>query len=229
MYKLKGEKVANLTVLERNGSDVKKNVLWLCRCDCGTKVVMVGNYLVKKKKGYFQCSNKVCNFNASQRNNAHGFRKARGTKKGDFYSRWCGMKNRCDNPNFKDYHVYGGRGIKYSKSWGSFLNFYEDMWGSFEDNLTLERIDSNGDYCKENCTWIPMSEQGKNTNRCIYATYKGKKLTLADIARDVGMGSSSFYRRYKYFKGNLDIVIKTKDEFHYKRKYDNDGKLVNMI
>jgi len=71
------------------------------------------------------------------------------------------MKQRCINPSNQSYHWYGGRGIKFQKSWSKYSNFLEDL-GICPDGLTLERIDPNGDYCKENCKWIPLKEQVKN-------------------------------------------------------------------
>jgi len=70
------------------------------------------------------------------------------------YGVWASMKKRCDNPNFFAYHDYGGRGINYQKSWATFQDFCNDMSEGYSEYLELDRIDVNGNYCKENCRWV---------------------------------------------------------------------------
>jgi hypothetical protein len=73
------------------------------------------------------------------------------------------MKTRCYNPNATHYEAYGGRGIKVSAEWlDSFQNFFADM-GPCPEGMSLDRIDVNGDYCKDNCRWTTMSVQAFNT------------------------------------------------------------------
>lgn len=80
------------------------------------------------------------------------------------YSIWLGMKYRCSNKKSGDFHNYGGRGISVCSEWAdSFLEFKK--WANsngYNDTLTIERINVNGNYCPENCTWIPHNEQYKN-------------------------------------------------------------------
>lgn len=70
------------------------------------------------------------------------------------------LKQRTTNPGNKNYKHYGGRGIKCE--WKSFDSFYKEMGDGYADNLTIDRIDNNGNYCKKNCRWIPQKEQLKN-------------------------------------------------------------------
>jgi hypothetical protein len=81
------------------------------------------------------------------------------------YRAWSNMKSRCDNPKASTFDKYGGRGIKYDTRWKKFSNFYEDMIDGYEDNLSLERINVNGDYTKENCKWVSVELQARNKRR----------------------------------------------------------------
>lgn len=77
------------------------------------------------------------------------------------YRSWNGMKNRCNNPKSKAYKNYGGRGITYDKKWEDFREFYKDM-GERPINTTLDRIDVDKGYYKENCRWATREEQQRN-------------------------------------------------------------------
>lgn len=100
--------------------------------------------------------------------------KTHGESKEKFYHIWSGMKSRCDNQNSIDYKNYGGRGITYNPKWKIYKGFKEDMWFKWiyakkkfgkKIKLSLERINVNGNYCFENCIFIPMSEQYKNKQK----------------------------------------------------------------
>lgn len=84
-----------------------------------------------------------------------------GLSKSRQYYIWRSMKQRIENPKRKDYPHYGGRGIKYDPAWAGFIPFWEDMSEGYADDLTLDRIDPNKDYCKENCRWVPMDDQAR--------------------------------------------------------------------
>lgn len=94
------------------------------------------------------------------------------------HSVWRDMRQRCKNPNDKAFANYGGRGISISPEWDVFETFWMDMKETWKPKLSLERKDVNGNYCKENCTWIPMSQQARNQRKTI--KYKDK------IALDMG-------------------------------------------
>lgn len=117
-----------------------------------------------------------------------------GTK---IYSRWDAMKARCLNKNSKFFKHYGGRGITICKEWLKFENFYKDM-GNCPQGKSLDRIDNNGNYYKENCRWATQEEQCNNMRKNHLLTYKNKTQTIAQWSRELGIGYSTIWSRIKY-------------------------------
>lgn len=110
-----------------------------------------------------------------------------------FYKIWVNMRTRCVSKKNHHYHNYGGRGIKIE--WESFEEFRDDMYKSYlehsdihtEKDTTIERIDSDRNYCKENCRWATRKEQGNNTRRNVVLEYKGEKLNLTQWSKKTGI------------------------------------------
>lgn len=108
------------------------------------------------------------------------------------------MKNRCNNPSFKHYDRYGGRGITYDPAWNDFKNFLKDMGEKPSRRHQLERVDNDKNYNKENCIWATRREQtrnrgGKRPTR-LYS-YDGKTMCIKDWAEEVGISASSMRKR----------------------------------
>lgn len=93
----------------------------------------------------------------TKHNHASGIAK----KESPTYKAWAGMKQRCTNSKAPNYSRYGGRGISYDPRWESFSNFLEDM-GVRPKGRSLDRIDNNGNYCKDNCRWATAKQQANN-------------------------------------------------------------------
>lgn len=122
-----------------------------------------------------------------------------------FYWIWNAMKNRCDNPKFKQFKDYGGRGINYCDEWRNFKNFEADMKNGYEYGLTLDRIDTDKNYCKENCKWSTHKEQNNNKRCCHWITYDGQTKTLSQWADLLGIKFGTM--RSRFYRGMTDKQI----------------------
>lgn len=120
------------------------------------------------------------------------------------------MLDRCNNPNSTAYKYYGARGIRVCAEWeDDFESFYKwAMSNGYADNLTIERNDVNKDYQPCNCTWIPFSEQAKNTRRCHYQIIDGKKLCLSEIAKQYKISYGTVRDRYSHGKRGKNLIYK---------------------
>lgn len=107
------------------------------------------------------------------------------------YKRYIWIKNRCNNLKSKDYKEYWWRWIKCE--WQTFEEFYKDMWESYKEWLTIDRIDNSWNYCKENCRWTTMKEQIKNRRNSIIINWK----TLMQIAQENKYSYQTAWRKYK--------------------------------
>lgn len=146
------------------------------------------------------------------------------------YNSWYGLKRRCDCPNQTGYERYGGRGISYDPKWETFEGFYEDMGDRPGDNYDLDRIDNNGNYCKENCRWVTHAENCKNRGgrrpTRLY-TFDGKTMCVADWAREIGISRASLQKRLKNgWPPELAFSPERRDGSHDKRvvQYEQPNK-----
>jgi hypothetical protein len=155
-----GNKYGRLTVLEDTGKRYNTTVIWKCQCDCGNDIEIRGDAIRSGNTKSCGCilKEKVAERNISRSTHGH-------SKRGNIsreYNSWANMKTRCYNPKNKDYHIYGGRGIKICERWlNSFDNFFIDM-GERPEGKTLDRIDSDGNYEPSNCKWSTPYEQRMN-------------------------------------------------------------------
>jgi hypothetical protein len=137
------------------------------------------------------------------------FTKTHGMSYTRIYGIWMGIKGRCNNPNSGDYHYYGGRGIAICERWeNSFEAFYSDMGENYRDNLTIDRINSNGNYEKDNCRWIPMSNQVFNRRNSIILEYGCCRRSLAQWARTRGMLARTLKSRIRNNWAMSDALFK---------------------
>lgn len=121
------------------------------------------------------------------------------------YEVWRDMIKRCYKPKTRDYQWYGARGINTCEEWRLFDNFWADM-GTRPPNLTLERKDNNGPYCKENCIWVDRLHQANNTRRNVMVEAFGKRQSITLWSRELDIKYASIRRALK--KGiTLEMLV----------------------
>ena len=121
------------------------------------------------------------------------------------YKSWQGIKDRCTNKNLSCYQNYGGRGISFDPSWEYFDNFLEDM-GICPPNMSIERIDNDGNYSKDNCRWASYEEQANNRRSSLYVEYNGKEDTLANWCRKLNLNYKSTWAALKKGKTLYELI-----------------------
>ena len=114
------------------------------------------------------------------------------------YNVWRSMLQRCYYKNNDNYKWYGGRGIRVCEEWSESVSAFAD-WAyanGYNDSLSIDRIDTDGDYCPENCRFVPMKDQARNRRKNATITCFGKTQTIAAWAEEIGVDSKALYRRY---------------------------------
>ena len=163
---------------------------WLCRCDCGKEKIILANSLRTGRTKSCGCLRSEM---LTERNYRHGFERTR------LHSIWRGMRQRCHNQNRPCYQYYGGRGIKICPEWNSFVVFRNwAMNNGYKDDLTIDRIDSNGSYGPSNCRWATRKEQADNRRCNIKITYNGETRTLTEWSQQLQMSASKIRDRIKH-------------------------------
>jgi hypothetical protein len=185
-----GRRFGSLLVCWPDGKNANAHILWLCVCDCGRLVHKFGTNLLSGKTV-------LCG------EGDHKKRAAKALNSSPEHRVWMGMVERCSNPNHNRYEYYGGRGIRVCDRWLNFENFYADMCPRpvGPRRMTIDRIDSNGNYEPGNCRWADYFEQARNqrpkrlnrNNRLI--TISGRTQTIAQWARAVGLSHAAFTAR----------------------------------
>ncbi len=127
---------------------------------------------------------------------------------------WVNMKTRCNNPKSTRYYLWGGRGISYDPKWETFKGFIEDMGSTYQEGLTLDRIDNNKGYSKENCRWATRKEQSYNRRTNIRFTFKNITQTLTEWAEVLNIKRSTLAQRIYVYKWSIERALTQEVEIH---------------
>jgi hypothetical protein len=178
-----GQVFGRWTVLSYHHTDKWGNAYWLCRCICGTEVVVAGHNLRRGHSRSCGCLNReIVKELAKEKFTTHGL------SEHPLYGVWGMMNDRCNNPDNKDYHNYGGRTVPivtcdrwHQDNPDGLQNFITDMYPTYKPGLTIERTENDSDYNAENCTWATMKEQSNNKRNTRFVAYQGKEITLTQL------------------------------------------------
>lgn len=196
---LTGTKFNYLTVVgfsHRKGA----HYYWDCTCQCGNKITTRQDSLKSSKT-------QSCGCLVAEKNGKH----LKSHKR--IYYIWEGMKSRCLYPKNASYKYYGGKGIRVCDEWLEFDNFYDwAIKNGYKKNLSIDRIDSGGDYCPSNCKWVTLSENSQKTGKeiPIIVTFPdGKRKKYRNVSvfcKEEALPRTSVYRNLKkgtHYKGYL--------------------------
>lgn len=197
---LTGKRYGMLTVIKYDGKG-----RWTVRCDCGNvKHMLTRNFKYGQNKG--------CGCQIGKVGGTHKMHDTR------IYAIWEAMKARCQNPHNKYYYNYGGRGIRLCEDWEKFEAFYEwAVKNGYEDSLTIDRIDSDGNYEPANCRWSTRKVQANNTRRNRYIKFKGEMKTMSEWADCLGISYDTMRWRLRNWSIEKALTEPIHEEFSRKR------------
>jgi len=193
------EKYGRLTIIkEVKGTRLRK---FLCKCECGNmKTIYLGHLLSGNTKSC-GCLKKDRNVKVFTK---HGLSKSR------LYCVWSSMKDRCYRKKSNAYKNYGARGISVCDEWLDFKPFTEwALSNGYQEDLTIERINNDGDYKPGNCTFVHLEKQSKNRRGLHSILFNGVTKTLSDWARSLNICHSSLRERLE--KWNIERALTTKN------------------
>lgn len=203
---LTGQKFNRLTVLRRDETSPTRHPKWICRCDCGKTCSVAGGNL---KNGHTKSCGCLNSEKVTARNKANA---THGDTKTRLYKSWVSMWNRCTNPRCASYCRYGGRGIKVCEEWKSYFKFREwalSVGYDYNANLTIDRIDPDGDYCPENCRFLTQQQQSATNRHAVRVTYNGKTQCLKEWAREYHVPYLTLYHRYRIAGWDFEKALTT--------------------
>lgn len=225
MKNIENTKIDYLNIGKFVGKTRSGKRLWECRCECGNEFIVDELYLSKKK--FHSCSK--CGYKKPWDNKE----KVASLR---LYHTWSGIKQRCLNPNANSYDNYGGRGIKICEEWLVFDNFRK--WAEengYDPNApaqecTLDRIDSNGNYCPENCRFASRKEQDNNKRSCVWITDdNGETHNLTQWGEILGIKRGTLYRRYLSGERGQDVLRKEDWRGKNKKKKYYEKEAIEII
>ena len=199
---LTGKHFGRLEVIKYIGLNKENRSLWLCQCECGNQTIVTGTRLrlgITKSCGCYKVDLAIrhCKDMAINKQSGYKRRKFADMPYDKHQKRlqniYAGIIKRCLNVQDKK---YGGRGITVCKEWQNFINFYNwAISNGYKDNLTIDRIDVNGNYEPSNCRWATQKQQQNNRRNNHYITFRGETHTLAEWAEICGINQYTLSTR----------------------------------
>lgn len=201
---LTGERFGRLTVVRFDHYSRTGQQYYECKCDCGNTKLVQASHLQSGNVSSCGCKNSTVTKMPFRH---HGLYKTR------IHNIWCGIFARCYNPNSPVYDRYGGRGIRVCDEWRDIVNFCDWAYkNGYSDNLTLDRIDNDGNYEPSNCRWADKYTQSNNRNNIVKYDYKGGKYTITELARMSGINYGTLRTRIKRYGYSIEeAMIPTKN------------------
>ena len=204
---LVGQKFGKLTVIKKD--EIKtikgKYTYWVCECECGSVKSIYQGSLRNGKTTSCGCYGKKQRLKAKTK---HGLSHTR------IKRIYHNMLSRCYNPKTPKFKNHGGRGIKVCDEWlgeNGFINFVNwAMSNGYDEELTLDRIDNDGDYSPDNCRWADEETQHKNRRITLYIEYNGEKKTVQEWSKELGISENTIYYRYYHGYTPEEILYKGK-------------------
>lgn len=196
---LTDQKFGRLTVLYRLHNYHKKRSWWLCACDCGNLKETSYDSLMNNCKSC-GCLRKE---STSKRFKTHGLSNTR------LFYIWNCMKERCYNRLYPKYKDYGARSVKICDEWlNDFMSFYNwAMNSGYQENLTIDRIDVNGDYEPSNCRWRTNKEQQRNRRNNRYITINDKTHCLSEWCEMLGLNYHTVLQRLNAYHWDIKRAL----------------------
>jgi len=211
-YYVPGTKIGKWTILTRFYKQCKTqaHTYYTCKCECGYTKDVAGYHL---KNG---TSSSCITCSSIDRNLRHG--NCRTKNRSGAYTSWLSMKQRCTNPNDPSYRFHGARGITIDSRWNKFENFLEDM-GDRPKGLSIDRINTYGNYEPGNCRWADQVTQTNNTRANVHWEYEGTSRTIAQWATYLGIGYQTLRRRVQIHNWTIKLAIETPvKQYKFKNK-----------
>ena len=210
-HDLTGLPFDRLTVIQRgpDSEGTRARSRWICQCECGNMCLILGESLQSRATRSCGC---LRNERARDRHLTHGMK---GTPE---YRIWHGMRNRCLNPRNQQYAKYGGRGIHIE--WTSLCDFVRDMGPQPGPEYTIERVNNDGPYSKDNCIWATRKVQARNTRRTKRLTFQGRTQSLSAWAEELHISPHAIAGRLRRgWNGERALTTPVMDTGRWKTKH----------
>lgn len=214
-----GIKFGRLTAIREDGRK-RSARFWICKCDCGKEIRTTRQHLID---GHTKSCGCLKHNNPNDPKITHGDSIGGANR---LYRIWSLMKDRCLNKKSRAWKWYGGKGVSIFQDWLDYNNFKEwAISNGYNEKLTIDRIDSNGNYEPANCRWVTMHQQQLNKTSSRYVTYNGRSISILELSDITGIKSKLLYQRIITKGWDVEKAVST-PIYNCKDVY---GRTVNII